>query len=133
MKQIKRFFAHGLVALIGIALLVLGCLDMIDSFWSGMGAALVVVGVLRIIRTVRLHQDESYRQKVETEASDERNRFIRSKAWAWTGYLYILTAAILSIVLRVVGQELLSLAASASVALMVLLYWIAFVLLRKKY
>ena len=98
-----------------------------------MGAALVVVGVLRIIRTVRLHQDESYRQKVETEASDERNRFIRSKAWAWTGYLYILTAAILSIVLRVVGQELLSLAASASVALMVLLYWIAFVLLRKKY
>lgn len=133
MKQIKRFFAHGLVALMGIALLVLGCLDMIDSFWSGMGAALVVVGVLRIIRTVRLHQDESYRQKVETEASDERNRFIRSKAWAWTGYLYILTAAILSIVLRVVGQELLSLAASASVALMVLLYWIAFVLLRKKY
>ena len=77
MKQIKRFFAHGLVALMGIALLVLGCLDMIDSFWSGMGAALVVVGVLRIIRTVRLHQDESYRQKVETEASDERNRFIR--------------------------------------------------------
>lgn len=133
MKQIKRFFAHGLVALMGIALLVLGCLDMIDSFWSGMGAALVVVGVLRTIRTVRLHQDESYRQKVETEASDERNRFIRSKAWAWTGYLYILTAAILSIVLRVVGQELLSLAASASVALMVLLYWIAFVLLRKKY
>ena len=133
MKQIKRFFAHGLVALMGIALLVLGCLDIIDSFWSGMGAALVVVGVLRIIRTVRLHQDESYRQKVETEASDERNRFIRSKAWAWTGYLYILTAAILSIVLRVVGQELLSLAASASVALMVLLYWIAFVLLRKKY
>ena len=133
MKQIKRFFAHGLVALMGIALLVLGCLDMIDSFWSGMGAALVVVGVLRIIRTVRLHQDESYRQKVETEVSDERNRFIRSKAWAWAGYLYILTAAILSIVLRVVGQELLSLAASASVALMVLLYWIAFVLLRKKY
>ena len=133
MKQIKRFFAHGLVALMGIALLVLGCLDIIDSFWSGMGAALVVVGVLRIIRTVRLHQDESYRQKVETEASDERNRFIRSKAWAWAGYLYILTAAILSIVLRVVGQELLSLAASASVALMVLLYWIAFVLLRKKY
>ena len=133
MKQIKRFFAHGLVALMGIALLVLGCLDMIDSFWSGMGAALVVVGVLRIIRTVRLHQDESYRQKVETEVSDERNRFIRSKAWAWAGYLYILTAAILSIVLRVVGQELLSLAASASVALMVLLYWIAFMLLRKKY
>ena len=117
----------------GLALIGLGFAEIVDEFWSGMGSALLVVGILQVLRFYRLRTNDAYREKVEIEASDERNRFIRSKAWAWAGYLFILIAAVTSIVLRILGQELLSLAASCAVCLMLLLFWVCYQILRKKY
>lgn len=98
-----------------------------------MGGGLLAVSVLRLIQLFRFRKDDSYREKVEIESEDERNRFIRNKAWAWTGYLFMLTAAISGIALKAIGQDLLSLAASYAVCLMMLLYWATYMVLRKKY
>lgn len=98
-----------------------------------MGVALIVVGVMRLIRAYRFSKDASYREKVEIEIGDERNRYLRGKAWAWAGYLFILITAVAVIVLKVVGQELLSIAAGGAICLMLVLYWGAYLLLRKKY
>ena len=133
MKHTRRIVAYGFMALFGVILLVLGCMEVIDGFWSGMGSALVAISVLRFMQTIRYHKDESYREKMETQVSDERNHFIRNKAWAWAGYLFLLIAAISTIVLRVMGQELLSYAASLAVGLLALLYWISYIVLQKKY
>ena len=129
----KRIAAQILCAILGGVLLVLGCFEVVDSFWSGMGTALMVVGALRLIRAYRFTKDASYREKVEIETGDERNRYLRGKAWAWAGYLFILITAVAVIVLKVVGQELLSMAASGAMCLMLVLYWGAYFLLRKKY
>ena len=129
----KRIAAQILCAMLGGVLLVLGCFEVVDSFWSGMGAALMVVGALRLIRAYRFSKDASYREKVEIETGDERNRYLRGKAWAWAGYLFILIAAVAVIALKVAGQELLSMAASGAMCLMLVLYWGAYFLLRKKY
>ena len=129
----KRIAAQILCAMLGGVLLVLGCFQVVDSFWSGMGAALIVVGALRLIRAYRFTKDASYREKVEIETGDERNRYLRGKAWAWAGYLFILIAAVAVIALKVAGQELLSMAASGAMCLMLVLYWGAYFLLRKKY
>ena len=133
MKTNRRLFAHGFLAFFGVALLVLGCLEILDEFWSGMGGALVAIGIVRFVQTIRVSKDPSYREKVETAGSDERNRFIRNKAWAWAGYLFLLITAIATIVLRVMGQLQLSYAASLAVGLLALLYWISYVVLQKKY
>ena len=129
----KRIAAQILCAILGCVLLVLGCFEVVDSFWSGMGTALMVVGALRLIRAYRFTKDASYREKVEIETGDERNRYLRGKAWAWAGYLFILIAAVAVIALKVAGQELLSMAASGAMCLMLVLYWGAYFLLRKKY
>jgi hypothetical protein len=129
----KRIAAQILWAILGCVLLVLGCFEVVDSFWSGMGTALMVVGVMRLIRAYRFSKDASYREKVEIEIGDERNRYLRGKAWAWAGYLFILNTAVAVIVLKVVGQELLSIAAGGAICLMLVLYWGAYLLLRKKY
>ena len=129
----KRIAAQILCAMLGGVLLVLGCFEVVDSFWSGMGTALMVVGALRLIRAYRFTKDASYREKVEIETGDERNRYLRGKAWAWAGYLFILIAAVAVIALKVAGQELLSMAASGAMCLMLVLYWGAYFLLRKKY
>ena len=104
MKLGIKTILYILYILVGITLIVLGFTGILDSFWSGMGSGLLVVSALQIIRLVRLYKNSDYREKVETEVSDERNRFLRNKAWAWAGYLFVLTAAVASIVLRILGQ-----------------------------
>ena len=98
-----------------------------------MGGALIAVGVVRGIHILRYSKDESYREKREIEQKDERNRFLRNKAWAWAGYLFVLMTAISTVVLKLLGQELLSVAAGFAVCILVLLYWVCYLVLKKKY
>ena len=117
----------------GLALIGLGAAEIVDEFWSGMGSALLVVGALRLLRYYRLKKNDAYREKMETAVTDERNQFIRMKAWSWAGYLFIMVTAVATIIFRILGQELLSQVASYSVCLMLVLYWISFFVLKKKY
>ena len=119
--------------IIGMVLIGLSFAGIVDEFWSGMGSGLLVVGIIQLIRFYRLQKNEAYREKMEIEASDERNHFIRNKAWAWSGYLFILISAVACIVFKIMGQDLLSMAASGAVCLMLILYWISFIILKRKY
>jgi hypothetical protein len=133
MRSKKQWIPCILYILLGAALLVLGVIGVTDAFWSGMGGALIAVGAVRIVQYVRLSKDSDYREQRETEYRDERNQFIRTKAWAWAGYLFILIAAVASIVLRILGQNLLSMAASSAVCLLMVLFWLCDLFLQKKY
>ena len=133
MKKDRRIIACIVYLILGIALMILGILDVLDSFWSGMGGALIAVGVIRMIHILRYRNDESYRENMEVETKDERNQFIRNKAWAWAGYLFVLIAAISTIGLKLLGQELLSIAAGFAVCILMLLYWVCSLILKRKY
>lgn len=129
----KRLFAHILFTVVGCVLACLGFIGILDAFWSGMGSALIVVSILRFVRLYRYRKNEAYREQVDTEVADERNRFLRNKAWAWAGYLFVLIAAICTIVFKVMGQDLLCQVTGLGMCLIVTLYWVAFLILRKKY
>lgn len=133
MKIEKRIIASIIYIFLGTVLLVLGFTEVIDEFWSGMGSPLIVIGVIRMIQFYRFQKDDTYREKVKIEMADERNRFIRNKAWAWAGYLFMLFMDVFTILLRVMGQDLLATAAGLAVCSMMLLYWICYLVLRKKY
>lgn len=133
MKRNRRWIISVIWILLGIGLIVACNVTSLDSFWSGMGAAFVVVGGMQLIRWFRYFQNPEYREKTETEQQDERNRFLTAKAWAWAGYLFLLLSAIASIVLRIVGQILLSQVASGAICVLILLYWISYMILRRKY
>ena len=133
MRSKKQWILCILYILLGATLFALGVAGVTDAFWSGMGGALIAVGAVRIVQYVRLSKDSDYREQRETESRDERNQFIRTKAWAWAGYLFILIAAVASIVLRILGQNLLSMAASAAVCLLMVLFWLCDLFLQKKY
>ena len=133
MKKDRRIISCIIYIIFGVILLVLGMLEVVDSFWSGMGGALIAVGVVRSIHILRYRNDESYRENMETEMKDERNRFIRNKAWAWAGYLFVLVAAICAIVFKLLGQDLLSITAGFAVSILALLYWVCYLVLKKKY
>ena len=131
--KIKSYLVSVIYIVIGTILLGLGFAGMVDEFWNGMGSALLVIGVIQLIRRYRLDKNEAYREKVEIETNDERNRFIRNKAWAWAGYLFVMIMAVASIVLRIFEQNLLSIATSGAVCLMIVLFWGSYIFLKRKY
>lgn len=133
MKNNRRIIVCIIYMILGAVLFVLGALERLDSFWGGMGSALIAVGVIRTVQFVRFRKSEAYREKMEIEATDERNRFIRNKAWAWAGYLFVLIAAVATVVFRVIGQDLLSVVTGFSICILVVLYWVSYLILRKKY
>lgn len=133
MKYKRRIIAYIIYIVLGVALFALGVMEIVDSFWSGMGGMLIAMGVIRMIQYLRLSKDDTYREKFELEVKDERNRFIRNKAWAWSGYLFVLISAVSCLIFKLAGQDLLSSAAASAVCLIVVLYWGSYMILRKKY
>lgn len=129
----KSYLVSVIYIVVGAILLSLGFAEIVDEFWSGMGSALLTVGIIQLIRRYRFNKNEAYREKIEIETNDERNKFLRNKAWAWAGYLFVMIMAVACIILRVVGQDVLSIAASGSVCLMLVLFWISYHILKRKY
>ena len=133
MKTSKRIIASVIWIIIGIVLSVCSFFDLVDSYWSGMGAALLAVGVLQLIRFVRYQKDPAYKEAIDTNAQDERNRYIAMKAWSWAGYLLVIIAAVASIALRVLGYNDYATIASLCVGIIIVVYLTSYWILQKKY
>ena len=133
MKFNKRLIANITEIVIGIILVICGAVGILDSYWSGMGSALIIVGGLMMIRQIRYSINDKYKENVDVEIQDERNKFLRIKAWSWAGYFAVLIGAVASIVLRILGQNQLSQFAGLSVCLLMVLYWVSYFILKKKY
>ncbi len=133
MKLEKRIYVSIFWVIIGVILVACGIFDIVDSFWSGMGGALIGVGVIRIVQFVKYRKNPEYREKVEIERNDERNKFIGMRAWAWSGYIFVMINAIGTIGFKIAGNDQLSQFCAYSVCLVLILYWAAFFFLRKKY
>ena len=133
MKKNKRLISNILEIAIGIVLTVCGYAGVIDEYWSGMGSALVIVGVLMLVRQIRYRIDETYKENVDVEVNDERNQYIRIKAWSWAGYFFVMAGAFGSIIFKILHQDSLSVFAGCSVCLIMVLYWISYLILKKKY
>ncbi len=132
MKE-KRMIFSIVWLVMGAILLALAFAGKVDEFWNSFGFALAIVGALQLLRFHRFNKNPAYREAVEIAESDERNHFIRNKAWAWAGYIFVLTMAIAVIAFRVMGYDQLSYFASMTICFMLILYWVAYMILRKKY
>ena len=114
---------------------LIGCnmAGLVDDSWWGFGAGLLGVGVVQTIRNIRYLRSAEYREKVNTTNQDERNRFLANKAWAWAGYLYVLVAAVATIVFQLLGKTELSTAAGFSVCIIMVFHWLSYLYLQRKY
>lgn len=133
MKNHKRLIANIVEIAIGVILSLLGYMGMIDEYWTGMGTALIVVGIIFMIRQIRYQTNAEYKDSVDVEVNDERNRYLRLKAWAWAGYMLVLICAFASIIFKVFGNDQLSMMSGGCVCLLIVLYWGSYLILRKKY
>lgn len=133
MKYDRRMYLSIFWVLLGAALFICSALGMVDSYWSGMGGGFLAVGIIQLIRHIRYRKNEEYREAVDVAVSDERNRFLTGKAWAWAGYLFVLISGVATIALKIAGQDQWSLAASFALCLLLVLYWGSYLVLKRKY
>ena len=129
----KRMVIQILEIVAGIVLLALGVAGKVDEFWSGMGGALIGVGAMRLVQILRYRNNEAYRENVDTERNDERNQFLHMKAWQLTAGWFVIIAAIGTFVFKFTGREDLMMLCSWGVCLMITLYWVCYLYLKKKY
>ena len=130
----KRLALSIFWVILGAVLIGLTITEKLDSsMYSGMGGALVAIGVLRIGRTVRYRKDSDYRKKIDTELNDERNEFLRMKSWTWTGTIVIILEGIGAIAAMIAGRQTIQLILSYSLCLILVVYCITNMILRKKY
>lgn len=119
---------------LGLVLLSLSIAGVLNSsLYAGMGAALAVVGALQIARNLRYRRDAAYREKIDTEFRDERNQYLRMKSWSWAGYIVVLVEGIGVVVAMVLGQETVQHVLSYSVCLILVVYWLMYLVLSRKY
>ena len=133
MNNKKRMISSVVEILIGGILIVLSIFGAVDEYWSGMGTSLLLIGVLFFIRTIKYSTNDEYREKLDIEVNDERNRYLKLKSWAWAGYLFVISGAVASIGFKIAGREDLMMMASWSVCYIMILYWISNIFLRRKY
>lgn len=134
MNNNKRLALSIIYVVIGIVLIALSIAEILDSsFYSGMGGGLIAVGVLQIIRNIKYRSNQEYKERVDIEENDERNRFIHMKSWSWTGYIIVLVNAVGSIVATVMNQDLIRSYCLYSVCVILIVYWISYMIVSKKY
>lgn len=126
--------------IISIIWIVLGivfvALDVIgiapDSAFTAIGVAWIIVGALQIYKNIKYHTNEDYKERVDIASTDERNRFIRMKAWSYAGYIFILGSATVSIVLFITGLQVYAQILSYCMCSILVVYYIAYLILQKK-
>lgn len=133
MNNNRRLIASSAEIMIGTALFLAVKLAGGDSVWVGMGGALIAVGAVQLFLGLRYRADAEYRERTDTEATDERNRFIRSRAWVWAGTGFVIVGGVMTIVFQILGRQEFSTLCGTGVSLLVLLYWLSYLILKKKY
>ena len=129
----KHLAVYIMEILAGIVLLGLGVAGKVDEFWSGMGGALIGVSAMRMTQMIRYQKNEEYRENVNTQRNDERNQFLHMKAWQLTAGWFTMIAAIGTFIFKFTGREDLMMLCSGGICLMVTLYWVCYLYLKKKY
>lgn len=124
---------YGLLGITGVVLFLLPLFGVMDEFWSGMGAGLVGVSVVRLLQIARYKKDEDYAERVSVSNGDERNRYVAEKARSRGFYYSLLLECIGVILLRVFEQPEYSTLLGLLVCAQLLIYWGTWFYLRKKY
>lgn len=134
-KKMKQRFV------IAVSYIVLGCILVVtgilkgpeNSFFSVFGFSLLIMGILRLYRHRKIAATPQAMRKQELAEKDEMTLMIAERARSWSFSLSVTGAGILVIVLQFLGYHEQSQPFAWYVCAMVVLYWISYVLLRKKY
>lgn len=134
-KKMKQRFVIALsYILLGIVLLLAAFAGKSDNyFFTSFGIALMLMGILRLFQYRKITTSDQALRKRELAESDERNRMMAERARSWAFSFSIMAAGILVIVLNLLGYNKEALPFAWFVCGMVALYWVCWLIIKRKY
>ena len=133
-KLQKRLYYYIAYVFLGIVLNLVAFITQSDNYFlSGFGSCLLVMGLVRILRHIRLLRSDKAVKRQETVETDERNIMLAEKARSWAFAAYIIITGTAVIVLSLASVHEIAQYLSYSVCLLIVLYWICWIIIRKKY
>ncbi|MGM9662412.1 MAG: hypothetical protein ACI3WR_04905 [Oscillospiraceae bacterium] len=129
----KRFIYYIALLVLGAALLLAGYTGALEEFWSGFGGGLLGVSAIRLLDFARYRRNGDYKKQVDVREKDERNHFLADKARSWTMYFSVLLLGVLCLGFQIAGLHLYSLFCGYTVCGMMAIYWLCWLVLRRKY
>ena len=134
-KKLKqRLYIAVSYIVIGLVLIAADALNNFENqFFFSFGITLIVMGILRLIRHRKVTKDEAAIRRQEVAETDERTLMMAEKARSWAFSYSILIAGVAVIVLSLLGKHDAAQPFAWYVCGMVVLYWIFWLILRKKY
>ena len=134
-KKLKqRFYIAVSYTVLGLLLLLTAFLSGSDNYFlTAFGSALVVMGIVRIFRHRNITKDDRSLRQQELVETDERNRMMAERARSWAFSLSMVGAGLAVILLSFLGYHEEALPFAWFVCIMTVLYWICWVIIRKKY
>jgi uncharacterized membrane protein len=119
---------------IGLLLIAADALNHFENqFFFSFGITLIVMGILRLLRYRKVTKDDASIHRQEVVETDERTLMMAEKARSWAFSYSILIAGIAVIVLSLLGKHDTAQPFAWYVCGQIGLYWICWLILRKKY
>ena len=131
--QMRLYIAISYIV-IGLALISADALNHFENnFFFSFGFALVVMGIIRLIRHRKITKSEASVRKQEVAETDERFLMMNEKARSWTFSYSVLIAGIAVIVLSLMGYHDQAQPFAWYVCGQIGLFWVCWLIIRKKY
>ncbi len=133
-KKLKvRLWVAVCYIVLGIAMTAVAAVSKTENqFISAFGLALTVMGIARVRNYCLITKNEDTLRKREIAETDERNVSIINKARSTAFTMYILLAGLFVIAMGLLDKIEISTWVSYSVALLVLIYWICYLIYQKR-
>ena len=130
--KIRLYIAIG-YSILGLLIMILCFFGIIkNEFFSEYGLALLIIGVSRIRKYKLITKDEDSIRRQRVAETDERNISIANKARSMSFIIYIIVSGILVITFEIIGKTDVANILAYSVCGLVFVYWIAYLIIRKK-
>lgn len=132
--QNKKIIVSVIYIVTGIISIVLSSFNLLEqSFLIGFGCALIGVGLMLFIKSIKCISDEEYRKQMDIEETDERNKYIVMVTWSYVGKITVILFAMGAVIFKFIGNEFVENTLAYSACAILIIYYITFLVIKKKY
>ena len=133
-KLKKRILTARIFLIAGPLLMAVSIWKNLDNeFFFAWGTALMVIGIVRLRQYRKLMASPEAMRAQEVAETDERNVMLANKAKSYAFFWYVLICSVAVIVLEFMNQVQIATSLAFSVCFLILLYWVCYYVLRRKY
>ena len=120
--------------LIGVGMIILNVTGILtNDIMSSFGLMLFVIGIARMVQYKRITADSESLNARRIAENDERNVMLWTKARSLATSVYLLLLAVMVIVLYIINMQTAAQIVSYCMLAIVVIYWICYFIVSKKY